>query len=132
MQENIDHLELLNMKLGFEQWAKDEGLDLSTVDDETGYCDSRTFDAWRGYYAAHKGHGVQPVVNQLVAEIKKSSKYAHQAVAAQRQGMPYPFQVHIEDDQDGYVVLGGYGGRYRLEDVDLFVIDEQGRKVRIN
>lgn len=71
-------------------------------------------------------------MQQLYAEIKKSSKYAHQAVQAQRQGMLYPFQVCIEDDQDGYVVVGGYGGRYRLEDVDLFVIDEQGRKVRIN
>lgn len=71
-------------------------------------------------------------MQQLYAEIKKSSKYANQAVLAQRQGMPYPFQVHIEDDQDGYVVLGGYGGRYRLEDVDLFVIDEQGRQIRIN
>lgn len=71
-------------------------------------------------------------MQQLYAEIKKTSKYAHQAVQAQRQGMPYPFPVHIEDDQGGYVVLGGYGGCYRLEDVDLFVIDGLGRKVRIN
>lgn len=69
-------------------------------------------------------------MQQLYAEIKKTSKYAHQADWAKKQG-EYPFKVSIEGYADGYVVQGGPGGQYRLEDVNLFAIDSQGRKVRI-
>lgn len=69
-------------------------------------------------------------MQQLYAEIKKSSKYASQAALAKSQG-EYPFKVRIEGYTDGYVVQGGPGGQYRLEDVHLFVTDSQGRKVRI-
>ncbi len=70
-------------------------------------------------------------MQQLYAEIKRSSKYAHQVHWAKNQGES-PFKVHIEDHHgDGYAVHGGPGGQYRLEDVNLFVIDSQGRKVHI-
>lgn len=68
-------------------------------------------------------------MQQLYAEIKKSSKYAHQASWQKERG-PYPFPVRVIADGD-YVVKGGIGGQYRLVDVNLYVIDEHGRKVRI-
>lgn len=123
-------LENLEMLIAFEDWAGPRSYDLTRDGDAFQNLETRA--AWLGFQAAHGPDGCKPDAQQLYAEIKKSSKYAHQAVQAQRQGMPYPFQVHIEDDKDGYVVLGGYGGFYRLEDVDLFVIDGLGRKVRIN
>lgn len=70
-------------------------------------------------------------MQDIYAEIKTTSKYASQIKASQLHGYAYPFQVHIEPDCDGYVVQGGYGGRYRLEDVDLFVMDDDGRKTYI-
>jgi hypothetical protein len=69
-------------------------------------------------------------MQQLYAEIKKSSRYAHQANYHKARG-DYPFQVHIDSDKEGYVVKGGVGGRYRLIDVNLYVFDDQGSKVRI-
>ena len=69
-------------------------------------------------------------MQQLYAEIKKSSHYAHQANYHKARG-DYPFRVRIEACSEGYVVKGGVGGRYRMVDVNLYVIDEQGRKVRI-
>ncbi|MNP43647.1 hypothetical protein D3C76_1374790 [compost metagenome] len=121
----------MDMKLGFEQWATDQGFDLSTIDDLTAYCDHRTFDAWRGYFAAYTDHVAHCSGIQLFAEIKKSSKYAYQAEAAKREGHAYPFQVHIEQDVDGYVVKGGYGGQYRLDDVALFVLGDDDNHIYI-
>ncbi len=71
-------------------------------------------------------------MQQLYAEIRRSSKYAHQAEWCRQQGYGYPFKVAIGYSGDDYVVTGGVGGRYRLEDVTLYVIDEQGHKVRIS
>lgn len=70
-------------------------------------------------------------MQEIYAEIRKTSKYASQIKASQLNGYAYPFQVHIAPDEDGYVVQGGYGGRYRLEDVYLFVMDGEGRKTYI-
>lgn len=70
-------------------------------------------------------------MQELYAEIRKTSKYAYQAEAAKRAGHAYPFQVHIEPDKDGYVVKGGYGGQYRLEDVALFVLGADDSKTYI-
>lgn len=69
-------------------------------------------------------------MQQLYAEIKKTSKYAHQAEACRIHGYGHPFKVSIAPDVGGYVVKGGFGGQYRLEDVNLFVI-EDGKKIRV-
>lgn len=63
---------------------------------------------------------------QLYAEIKPSSKYAHQADWQRNQG-EYPFPIKIVPDFGGYVVAGGIGGRYRLMDVDIYVIEDEHR-----
>ena len=70
-------------------------------------------------------------MQQLYAEIRQSSKYAYQAELCRQQGYGHPFKVRIEPAPDGYSVKGGYGGRYRIEDVDLFVIEGEA-KVRLN
>ncbi|KIH84241.1 hypothetical protein UCMB321_2041 [Pseudomonas batumici] len=69
---------------------------------------------------------------QLVAEIKKTSKYAHQANFMRNScTYTYPFACAIDSDGGGeYVVKGGIGGQYRLADVNLYVIAE-GRKIRL-
>ncbi|MEB3733414.1 hypothetical protein ULF88_03055 [Halopseudomonas pachastrellae] len=69
-------------------------------------------------------------MQQLYAEIKKSSKYAHQAQMNIDMGYGYPFKVSIRDDSSGYRVKGGVGGQYRLEDVNLYVFDND-KKIRI-
>lgn len=63
---------------------------------------------------------------QLYAEIKPNSKYAHQ-VSWQRNQGEYPFPIQIVSDFGGYVVEGGIGGRYRLIDVDIYVIEGEHR-----
>lgn len=60
--------------------------------------------------AAQRERGVR-----LWAQIRPRSKYAGQTKPGER------FRVAIGSDQfEGYVVIGGPGGRYRLEDVRLF------------
>ncbi|WP_455928926.1 hypothetical protein [Pseudomonas fluorescens] len=124
-------LERLNKQLGFETWAAAEELDLTTVDGESTYTDPRTFDAWRGYLAAQDQHVAQPEDQVLYAEIKKSSKYASQIEMCRTHPCGYPFRVSIHQDFGGYVVNGGIGGRYRLADVNLYVINDGG-KIRLN
>lgn len=69
---------------------------------------------------------------QLFAEIKKSSKYAHQADWCRNGPCGYPFRVRIEVDSfDDFIVKGGVGGRYRLSDVNLYLMDG-GKKVRVH
>lgn len=63
---------------------------------------------------------------QLYAEIKPNSKYAHQISWQLKQG-EYPFPIQIVSDVCGYVVAGGIGGRYRLIDVDIYVIEGEHR-----
>ncbi|KPY23347.1 hypothetical protein [Pseudomonas syringae] len=55
---------------------------------------------------------------QLYAEIKATSKYASQ-IGWMQAGKDYPFPVRFETDPAGYIVKGGVGGCYRVEDVDL-------------
>lgn len=69
-------------------------------------------------------------MHQLYAEIKKTSEYAHQAEMCIERGYGHPFEVAIVASKDGYNVIGGVGGRYRLKDVNLYVIEE-GQKIRI-
>ncbi|MBK3461660.1 hypothetical protein [Pseudomonas haemolytica] len=124
-------LERLNQQLGFESWAIEEGFDLTTAAGESTYMDPRTLDAWRGYQAAQDQQNVQSANQQLYAEIKTSSKYASQIEMCRSHPCGYPFQVSIHEDFGGYVVNGGIGGRYRLADVDLYVINDSG-KIRLN
>jgi hypothetical protein len=69
---------------------------------------------------------------QLFAEIKKSSKYAHQVDWCRNGPCGYPFRVRIEvDSLDDFIVKGGVGGRYRLSDVNLYLMDG-GKKIRVH
>ncbi|AXQ50171.1 hypothetical protein DZC31_26600 [Stenotrophomonas rhizophila] len=115
----LDGLTLLNLELGFEEWAEKEGFNLECVDGS--YVDSRTFDAWRGYLAAHGEHGVAG--QQLFAKIKKSSDYAHQT------DQLFPVRVGTPPYGD-YAVHGGPGGVYRLSDVEFYII-EDGKQYRL-
>ncbi len=63
---------------------------------------------------------------QLYAKIKRSSKYFGQA------GKDDLFQVYIVAHRGEYVVEGGPGGQYRLADVNLFVVGEDGFALRIS
>lgn len=69
---------------------------------------------------------------QFVAEIKKTSKYASQANLMRNHPIfTYPFACSIDHDHGGdYVVQGGVGGRYRLADVNLYVVVD-GKNIRI-
>jgi len=69
-------------------------------------------------------------MQQLYAEIKKSSKYHGQIQMCRDMGLGYPFKVSIQFDVGGYQVKGGAGGQYRLADVNLYVI-ENDKKIRI-
>ena len=126
-----DTIERLNLQLGFEGWAGDEGFDLTTSEIESLYIDPHTFNAWRGYLAAHGPHGMRPAGQQLYAEIKKSSKYAHQAEMCRTHPCGYPFKIQIGSDPGGYEVVGGVGGQYRISDVNLYVLQD-GEKIRLN
>lgn len=60
---------------------------------------------------------------QLYAEIKKSSEYYDQNATAKADpnfGLPFP--VEIRNDALSYVVAGGPGGQYQLQDVQLFAL----------
>jgi len=120
----------LNMLFAFEDVATANNWPTARNEADTGYVDPVTQARWEGFELAHGPHGVRPEGQQLYAEIKKSSKYAHQATWAKSQG-PYPFPVRVGyDGGDLYCVAGGPGGAYRLADVNLYVI-EDGKKVRV-
>jgi hypothetical protein len=61
------------------------------------------------------------VGQQLYASIKESSKYHSQNKLAKQQGYGHPFPVRFQAVSDAYVIKGGPGGQYRLEDVELYV-----------
>ncbi|SOY73025.1 hypothetical protein [Cupriavidus taiwanensis] len=65
---------------------------------------------------------------QLYAEIKRSSKYYGQTAAGEL------FRVRILPALPGgeYVVQGGPGGQYRLKDVWLWAVEDEGKKVRLS
>jgi hypothetical protein len=73
---------------------------------------------FEGYLEGAKPNPARVLGQQLYAEIKADSKYASQIGWMQlRNG--YPFPIRFEQDPSGYVVKGGVGGCYRLEDMDL-------------
>ncbi|AUF99779.1 hypothetical protein CXQ81_03955 [Pseudomonas sp. 09C 129] len=128
---NTPALNDLSMVLAFEDLADINSWPTARNEAGTGYVDPITQARWEGFELAHGPHGVQSAGQQLYAEIKKSSKYAHQASLAKSQG-EYPFQVRVLNDHGGeYCVAGGPGSQYRLRDVNLYVISD-GRKIRIN
>ena len=74
---------------------------------------------------------------RLGAKIKKSSKYFGQSSVADRlAGRPrtdpeiFPVIV-VDDGPRDYVLAGGPGGRYRLEDVDLYALVGDGKRIKI-
>jgi len=68
---------------------------------------------------------------QLYAKIKRSSKYFSQNKVAQENGYGLPFAVRVDAISDAYCVSGGPGGRYRLSDINLFIV-EDGKELRIS
>ncbi|MBS7559378.1 hypothetical protein KHO49_13635 [Pseudomonas sp. RC4D1] len=74
--------------------------------------------------------GAQVIGQQLYAGIKEGSRYHSQIEFGKSCGWPHPFPIKLEPCPDGYVVKGGVGGRYRMEDVELYVL-QHGSKVRV-
>ncbi len=70
------------------------------------------------YLEGLKENPTRVIGQQLYAEIKGASKYASQIGWMQTRNQ-YPFPIRFEIDPSGYVVKGGIGGCYRMEDVDL-------------
>lgn len=62
------------------------------------------------------------VGQQLYAGIKETSRYAGQIEPNKQSGYGYPFPVHFQTDVAGYVIKGGFGGQYRMADVELYVV----------
>ncbi len=58
---------------------------------------------------------------QIYARIKKSSKYYGQTAP----GDLFPVYVEATGYREGYVVQGGPGGQYRLQDVNLYVVENE-------
>lgn len=73
--------------------------------------------------------------HRLYAKIRKSSEWVHQNRSAQenpqRWGLPFPVYIEAYDSCDE-CVHGGPGGHYRLQDVHLYIIGDNGREVKIS
>lgn len=110
----MSDLDMLNIELAFQVWAEDRGYDLKTGADNA-FSNIETRAAWLGFEAAHGPAGCMPCGQQIYAQIKKCSEYAHQT------DQLFPVAVGQPTHLD-YAVLGGPGGVYRLHDVDLFVV----------
>lgn len=65
---------------------------------------------------------------QIYARIKPRSKYYGQG---ERDAL-FPVYIEALDFAEAYAVQGGPGGQYRLSDVNLFIVDENGREMRIS
>lgn len=70
---------------------------------------------------AQRGINKPAVTTELVAVIRDDSKYSYQKAMHTE-----PFNVRVEPDKDGYVLIGGAGGRYRMKDVYLYARAPQG------
>lgn len=107
----------LEMLMAFEDWARPRGYDLQRNPTDQQFYNVETRAAWLGFEAAHGPAGCRPYGQQLYARIKKTSEYAHQTDEL--------FAVSVgKPPYDNYAVRGGPGGVYRLNDVDLFVVDD--------
>ncbi len=120
---NAKHLDQAALRARFEQIATGRGADIEHVDGT--YVSRPVQLLWEFWQKAAE---TEPTGQQLYAEIQEDSQYAYQRNWA---GWPSPFPVSIRPDEfGGYVVQGGPGGQYHLEDVQLFVIEEE-KKIRI-
>ncbi|WP_268799044.1 hypothetical protein [Pseudomonas huanghezhanensis] len=73
---------------------------------------------FEAYLEGAKPNPARVIGQQLYAEIKPTSKYASQ-IGWMEMRNGYPFPVRFEHDPLDYIVKGGVGGYYRLEDVEL-------------
>ena len=67
---------------------------------------------------------------QLYAKIKRTSEYTHQC-----DGKHFPVELQEPDfdwNEYDYLVIGGIGGRYKLEDVNLFLKTPAGKFIRLH
>ena len=85
---------------------------------------------FEGYLEGARPNPARVLGQQLYAEILENSKYASQIGWMQLRN-DYPFAIRFEPDPSGYVVKGGVGGCYRLEDVAL-MFKHNGEFHRIN
>ena len=111
----MSELDRLNLRLAFVNWAEPRGYDLDAVEDGK-FTDLETRAAWLGFEAAHGPDGCKPQGQQLYAQLKKSSRYAHQTDKL------FPVRVG-KAPYDDFIVHGGPGGVYRKADVNFYVID---------
>lgn len=58
--------------------------------------------------------------NQIYANIRKSSEY----YASQHQPKPFPIELKQSYKFEDYIIQGGPGGKYRLSDVDFYVLED--------
>lgn len=59
---------------------------------------------------------------QLYAMIKKDSDhYAQQAYHVDKKGKPEPFEITVPHDNKELKALGGVGGNYDLDELNIFV-----------
>ncbi|MGF6590730.1 hypothetical protein [Pseudomonas sp. 2835] len=124
--KNTKQIDNLEMVMAFEDWAVPRGYDLSRdlSGTDTTFLNLETRAAWLGFEAAHGPAGCAPAGQQLYAQLKKTSEYAHQTGEV--------FSVRVKKAPfDDYVIHGGPGGLYRLRDVDLYVI-EDSKQYRLN
>ncbi|QPG61217.1 hypothetical protein HFV04_016995 [Pseudomonas sp. BIGb0427] len=121
-----DALINLELILAFEEWATPRGYDLSRDLSRASieFQNLETRATWIGFEAAHSPAGCRPYGQQLYAQLKKTSEYAHQT------GEVFPVRVG-KAPFDDYVIHGGPGGLYRLRDVALYV-NEDGKQYRLN
>lgn len=85
---------------------------------------------FEGYLEGVKHDPARVLGQQLYAEIKATSKYASQIGWMELRNC-YPFPVRFEQDFGGYIVKGGVGGCYRLDDVNLlFKLDGEFHRIQ--
>lgn len=118
MSGAFDNTELA---MAFQFWAKPRGYDLAHDGEQ--FQDLETRNAWLGFEAAHGPDGCKPQGQQLYAQIRKTSKYAHQTDKL--------FKVRVgKAPYDKFVVDGGPGGLYALRDVHFYVLVD-GKPMRL-
>jgi hypothetical protein len=73
------------------------------------------------------------MATQLFAQIKKSSKYHRQGVESgliESADSLFPVEIFFGKNPLDFPVIG-MGNKYRLEDVHLFVLNEDGVKLQL-
>lgn len=120
----------LEALFAFEAWAREHGMDVASTGDGV-FVEASTQLAWEGYRAAVASRAADHRYPKLLARIRPKSKYAYQAERMVEKGERYPFPIALAKGHGGYVVQGGLGGCYRLEDVDLIAVVD-GEELQLN